>query len=59
MSARHGRTHTGGLCEDTHLCPRCENKLHGSGCDLFIHPICGLVACGCIICATLARKDPA
>ena len=33
-----------GLCEEDHWCPNCENFV-GSCVDLFIHPICGLVAC--------------
>ena len=33
-----------GLCEEDHWCPNCENFV-GTCIDLFIHPICGLVAC--------------
>jgi hypothetical protein len=33
-----------GLCEYDHWCPNCED--HTGACvDLFVHPICGLVAC--------------
>ncbi len=39
---QHGGT--SGLCEDDHWCPNCES-FEGSCVDLFIHPICGLVAC--------------
>jgi hypothetical protein len=38
---RHGN---GGLCEEDHWCPNCED-FKGSCVDLFMHPICGLVAC--------------
>ena len=40
---RHGRGDHGPLCEQPHTCPSCEA---GGVCvDLFMHPICGLVAC--------------
>ena len=38
---RHGGL---GLCEEDHWCPNCENFV-GTCTDLFVHPICGLVAC--------------
>lgn len=41
----HGRpAHQGGLCTDAHYCPPCEDQT-GPCVDLFMHPICGLVAC--------------
>lgn len=36
--------HYGGLCDEDHFCPPCENG-QGACVDLFMHPICGLVAC--------------
>ena len=35
-----------GLCYDDHLCPACEDATGEPCADLFMHPICGLVACG-------------
>lgn len=39
----HGRRDHGPLCEQPHTCPACEAG--GTCVDLFMHPICGLVAC--------------
>lgn len=36
--------HYGGLCDEQHFCPPCEDGT-GECSDLFFHSICGLVAC--------------
>lgn len=38
-----GHGGNGGLCFEDHICPPCE--IGGPCMDLFVHPICGTVAC--------------